>query len=68
MIYDVFYISLLKQDITRKGQVDKKIAEQLKFEASGNNEEYKVEGIRNNAVYARESEPGYLLDLYYLMS
>ena len=67
-IHDVFYMSLLEQDITRKGQADKKTAEQLEFETSGDNKEYEVEGICNSAVYARESEAGHLPGLYYLVS
>ena len=39
---------------------------QLKFEA-GDNKEYKVEGIQNSIVYARESVRQ-LLGLYYLVS
>ena len=42
--------------------------EQLKFEADGNNKEYKMEDIYDNAVYARESETGHLFGLYYLVS
>ena len=61
-------MSLLEQDTTRKGRMDEKIAEQLEFEASGNNKEYEVEGICNSAVYARELEAGYLPGLYYLVS
>ena len=61
-------MSLLEQDITRKGWVDEKTAEQLEFEADGDNKEYKVEGIYNSAVYARESEAGHLPGLYYLVS
>ena len=67
-IHDVFHMSLLEQDITRKGRVDEKTAEQLEFEAGGDNEEYEVEGIRDSAVYARESEAGHLPGLYYLVS
>ena len=48
--------------------MDKKTAEKLEFEAGGNNEEYKVEGICDSAVYARKSEAGHLLGLYYLVS
>ena len=48
--------------------MDENTAEQLEFEAGDNNEEYKVKGIRNSAVYARESEAGHLPDLYYLVS
>ena len=51
-----------------KGRVDEKIAEQLEFEADGNNKEYKVEGIRDSMVYARESEAGHLPGLHYLVS
>ena len=41
---------------------------QMEFDASNNNSgEYKVEIIRNNAVYTRESE-GHLSGLYYLVS
>ena len=48
--------------------MDKKTAEQLEFEAGRNNTEYKVEGIRDSAVYARESKTGQLLGLYYPVS
>ena len=67
-IYDVFHLSLLEQDTTRKGRVDEKTAEQLEFEAGGNNKEYEVESICNSAVYARELEAGHLLGLFYLLS
>ena len=38
-IHDVFHMSLLEQDTTRKRRVEKKIAEQLEFEAGGDNKE-----------------------------
>ena len=63
-IHDVFHVSLLEQNTTRKRRVDK--TTQLDFKA-GDNEKYEVEGIRDSAVYARESE-GHLLGLYYLVS
>ena len=59
---------MLEQDITKKGWVDEKTAEKLEFEAGGDNEEYKVEDICDNAVYAKESEAGHLPSLYYLIS
>ena len=63
-IYDVFHVSLLEQDITKKGRVnDTKL--NFEFEA-GDNKKYEVEGIQNSVVYARESArqlPG----LYYLV-
>lgn len=42
---------LLKQNITKKRQVDKNIT---KFEFDSNKEEYKVEEISKNAVYVKE--------------
>ena len=60
-------MSLLEQDITKKGRVDEKIEEQLEFEAGGNNKEYKVEGICNSAVYARKLEMGHISGFYYLV-
>ena len=61
-------MSLLEQNTTRKGRVDEKTVEQLEFEAGGDNKEYEVEGIHDSAVYAKESEAGHLLGLYYLVS
>ena len=67
-IHDVFHVLLLEQDTTRKGRVDENDAAELD---AGDNEggEYKVEAIRDSAVYARESESGHNLPgLYYLVS
>ncbi len=68
-IYDVFHVSLLEQDTTRKGRVDKKTLpkpeKELEFEAKGN-KEYEVKIIINNAVYSQQANdqiPG----LYYLV-
>ena len=55
----------LKQDITKKQQVDENMTE-LEFDA-GNSEEYKVEAIKDNAVYRKESE-SYLPGFYYLVA
>lgn len=60
----MFYMSLLEQDTTRKGQMDEKIPE-----LDGGNKDskkYKVEIIWNNAVYAKKSKSGQLPNLYYL--
>ena len=65
-IHDVFHVSLLEQDTTRKGRVEENVT-QLEFEA-GDDEEYEVEGIRDSMVFARESETGHLPGLYYLVS
>ena len=66
-IHDVFHMSLLEQDTTRKGRVDENDAAEMD---AGDNEdgEYKVEAIRDSTVYARESESGHLPELYYLVS
>ena len=64
-IHDVFHVSLLEQDITRKKQVDNKVTK-LDFEA-GKSEEYKIEAIWDSAVYVRESESD-LPRLYYLVA
>ena len=65
-IHNVFHVSLLEQDITRKGRVDKKTS-QLEFENDGEGEEYEVEEICDSTVYAKESQSGQLLSLYYLI-
>ena len=64
-IHDVFHVSLLEQDTTKKGRVDENPEE---LEADDNNGKYEVEAIRDSAVYARESELGHLSVLYYLVS
>ena len=65
-IHDVFHVSLLEQDTTRKGRVDENDAAEL--DASDNEGgEYEVEAIRDSAVYAR-GPAGHLPGLYYLVS
>lgn len=60
-------MSLLKQDNTKKGQVDK-ITSRLEFDNSRNNDrKYEVEVIRDSEVYTRESN-NHLPGLYYLVS
>ena len=67
-IHDVFHVSLLEQDITKKGRVDEEVR-QIEFDASDNkSREYKVEAIWDSVVYARKSESGHLSGLYYLVS
>ena len=58
-------MSLLEQDTTRKGRVHEENVEEL--DAGDDSGEYEVEAIRDNAVYARESESGHLPGLYYLV-
>ena len=64
-IHNVFHISLLEQDTTRKKRVDKKLPEL----DTGNKDskKYKMEAIWDSTVYAQESE-GHLSGLYYLVA
>lgn len=64
-IHDIFHVLLLKQNTTRKKQVEENVT-QLEFRAS-DHEEYKIEGICNNIIFAKELEIGYLLVFYYLI-
>ena len=65
-IHDIFHVSLLEQDNTRKERVHEENAEELNDgDDSG---EYKVEVIWDSAVYARESKSGHLPGFYYLVS
>ena len=65
-MHDVFHVSLLEQDTTRKEQVYEKLTE-LDFEA-GDSEEYEVKAIWDSAVYANKLKSGYLPGLYYLVA
>ena len=65
-IYDVFHVSLLKQDIIKKGRVDENVT-QLEFEVN-DEQEYKVKDIQNSAIYAKVSKAGHLSRFYYLIS
>ena len=62
-IHNVFYMSLLKQNITRKERAHKNVTE---FKA-GDSKENKVEAIWDSAVYANKAE-GHLPGLYSLVA
>ncbi len=69
-IHDVFHVSLLEQDTTRKGRVDKVLPEpekNVKFEAGGN-KEYEIKAIINSAVYGQQANSDQMPGLYYLVS
>ena len=53
-IYDVFYMSLLEQNSTKKGQVDN----ETELGAGNDSGKYELEAIRDSAVYVRESKSG----------
>ena len=61
-IHDVFHVSLLEQDTTRKGR-EFSVPE---FEP-GDDKEYAVEAFRDSAVYTKEAD-GHLPGLYYLVA
>ena len=63
-IHNVFHLSLLEQDTTKKYRVDKRVTEL----ETGNSKEYKIEAIWDNAVYANELKSGHLPGLYYLIA
>ena len=66
-IYNVFHMSLLERNTTRKGGANHEI-EQLQLEFEDNNsKEFEVEGIKDSAVYARELENRRPPSLYYLI-
>lgn len=65
-IYDIFYVSLIKYNTTKKEQVDKATS-QLKLKDDDKSKEYEIEAIFNSTVYARESKSDYLPSLYYLV-
>ena len=62
-IYNVFHVSLLEQDTTKKGRE----FSVPKFEPGNDDKEYKVKAIRDSAVYAKEADEN-LLRLYYLVA
>ena len=66
-IHDVFYISLLEQDIIRKERVNENNVAELD---TGDNEgrEYKVKAIRDEAIYAKKSKLSHIPRFYYLVS
>ena len=61
-IHNVFHVSLLEQDTTRKERVDENVME-LEFDA-GNSKEYKLEAIWDSTIYAIKLESGHLPGLY----
>ena len=65
-IYDIFHMSLLEQDTTRKERVDENVT---KLDTGDNKSgEYKVGSIYDSKVYTREPKFGYHLPrLYYLI-
>ena len=65
-IHNVFYVSLLEQDTTRKEQIDENVTE-LEFDA-GDNKKYKIEAIWDSAIYTMKLELGNLPGLYYLVA
>ena len=55
-MHNIFYVSLLEQDIIKKKRVDGRVME-LELEA-GNSKVYRIEAIWDSAVYANKSDLG----------
>ena len=60
-------MSLLEQDTTRKRWINELFSKLEPEFNAGNNKEYKIEAIMDNAVYVKETER-HLPGLYYLVS
>ena len=61
-MHNVFHVSLLEQDTTKKGR-EFSVPE---FEP-GNNKKYEMEAIQNSTIYAKKADK-YLPRLYYLVA
>ena len=61
-IYNIFHILLLKKNTTKKEWIEKV----LKLDANNNSKKYKVEAIKDNAVYIKESK-NYFPNFYYII-
>ena len=66
-IHNVFHVSLLEQDTTKKRRVDEEVRQMEFDEGDEKSGEYEVEAIRDSTVYTRESESDHLPGLYYLV-
>ena len=62
-IHDVFHVSLLDQDITKKGQ-EFSVPE---FKPDDDDKKYEVEAIQDSTVYAKKADR-HLPGLYYLVA
>ena len=60
-------MSLLEQNIDRKGRVDKKTLG-IEFEDNDKSKKYEVMAIHDSTISVKELENGQLQDLYYLIS
>lgn len=65
-IHDVFHVSLLEQDPTKKSRVDKATSMLQTDDNNNKGGNYKVEGIHDSTVYIKKTED-HLLCLHYLV-
>ena len=63
-IHDVFHISLLEQDTTKKSRMNEFLVPELE---PSDDKEYEVEAIWDSVVYTKKAD-GYFLGLYYLVA
>ena len=55
-IHNVFHMSLLEQNITRKGRINELFSElEPKFNAS-NNKKYKIDAIKDSGINAKKAD------------
>ncbi len=70
-IHNIFHVSLLEQDTTKKEQVNNKALpepkKELDFEARGD-KEYEVEAIIDSTVYSQQANNNQMPGFYYLVS
>ena len=69
-IHNIFYVSLLKQNTTKRERIDLKALlepkKNIEFEVKGD-KEYKVKTIINSAVYGQQTNNNQIPGLYYLV-
>ena len=66
-IHNVFHLSLLEQDTTKKGRMNEPFLKPEPEFNVDNNKKYEVEAIIDSAVYAKKAKK-HFPDLYYLVS
>ena len=68
MIYDIFYVSQLNYNTTKKKQVNQKILPKTKREfKAGNNKKYEFKAIIDIAIYSKEATNNQIPSSYYFV-
>ena len=66
MIYDIFYIRLLKKDVTRKKWLKENNLAELDIR-NNKGGKYKINTIWDSAVYRKNSKSDYFPKFYYMI-